>query len=74
MGYKDEQVLPHLFPTILDDLPNKWYKMEEPRGKTFKWNELKENFLKYFKFISNDELLVDPLQHFRSSRSFIETL
>ena len=29
LGYKDERIWPHLFPSTLDDLPNKWYKMEE---------------------------------------------
>ena len=32
--------------------------MEEVRGETFTWNELKENFLNDFKFLSQDELLV----------------
>ena len=32
--YKDERILPHLFPNTLDDLPNKWYKMEEAIGET----------------------------------------
>ena len=29
LGHKDERIWPHLFPSTLDDLPNKWYKMEE---------------------------------------------
>ena len=29
LGYKDERIWPHLFPSTLDDLPNKSYKMEE---------------------------------------------
>ena len=58
LGYKDERVQPHLFSTTLDDLPNKWYKMEEARGETFTSNELKENFLKGFKFLVEEELLV----------------
>ena len=28
LGYKDKQVWPYLFPSTLDDLPNKCYKME----------------------------------------------
>ena len=35
LGYHDEQTWPHLFPSTLDDLPNKWYKIEEARGDTF---------------------------------------
>ena len=37
LGYKDERAWPHLFPSTLGDLPNKWYKMEEARGETFFW-------------------------------------
>ena len=37
LGYKDKRAWPHLFPSTLDDLPNKWYKMEEARGETFFW-------------------------------------
>ena len=33
--------------------------MEKARGETFTWNELKEKFLKDFKFSSQDELLVE---------------
>ena len=29
LGYKDERIWLHLFPSTLDDLPSKWYKMEE---------------------------------------------
>ena len=46
LGYKDERTWPHLFPSMLADLPNKWYKMEEAWGETFQWHELKENFTK----------------------------
>ena len=33
--------------------------MEKARGETFTWNELKENFLKDFKFLAKEELLVE---------------
>ena len=58
LGYKDERIWSHLFPSTLDDLSKKWYKMEEARGETFLWNELKENFIKDFKFILDDDQLV----------------
>ena len=48
LGYKDERTWPHLFPSTLDDLPNKWYKMEEARVETFFWQELRQNFIKDF--------------------------
>ena len=35
LGYNDERTWPHLFPSMLFDLPNKLYKMEEARGETF---------------------------------------
>ena len=41
--------------TTLDDLPNKWYKLEEARGDTSTWQTLRENFIKDFSFISDDE-------------------
>ena len=37
LGYHDEGTWPHLFPTTLDDLPNKLYKLKEARGDTFTW-------------------------------------
>ena len=33
--------------------------MEESRGETFVWNKLKENFTKEFKFIPEDDKLVE---------------
>ena len=51
LGYKDERTWPHLFPSTLSDLPKKWYKVEEARGETFLWNELRGNFIKNFIFI-----------------------
>ena len=33
--------------------------MEEAKGETFIWNELKENFTKDFKFILEDDKLVE---------------
>ena len=43
-------------------MPTKWYKMEEARGETFFWHELKENFIKDFNFIPQDEKLVETAQ------------
>ena len=57
LGYKDEQAWAHLFPSTLAVLPNKWYKMEEDRGETFLWHELRENFIKDFNFIPQNENL-----------------
>ena len=59
LGYKDERTWPHLFPSTLADLPNKWYKMEEARGEAFLWHEINENFIKDFQFIPQNEQLVE---------------
>jgi len=59
LGYKDERTWPHLFPSTLADLLNKWYNMEESQGETFLWHELRENFIKDFNFIPQDENLVE---------------
>jgi hypothetical protein len=45
-----------LFPNTLDDIPHKWYKIEEACGHTFNWNEIKENFMKDFEFIPKEAL------------------
>ena len=69
LGYKDERTWPHLFPLTLSDLPNKWYKMEEARGETFLWHELRENFIKDFSFIPQNEKLVETAKQIKA---FIE--
>ena len=69
LGYKDERTWPHLFPSTLSDLPKKWYKMEEARGETFLWHELKDNFIKHFKFIPQDENLVETT---KQNKAFIQ--
>ena len=40
--------------------------MEKSRGETFTWNELKENFLKDFKFSPQDELLVEASKQIKT--------
>ena len=59
LGYKYERTWPHLFPSTLSDLPKKWYKMEESKGETFLWHELRENFIIDFNFIPQNENLVE---------------
>ena len=69
LGYKVERTRPHMFPSTLSDLPNKWYKMEEAQGETFLWYELRNNFIKYFRFIPQDENLVETAKQIKA---FIE--
>ena len=57
LGYKDERAWPHLFPSTLADLPNKWYNMEEARGETLFWHEIKQNLIKDFHFIPQNNQL-----------------
>ena len=40
--------------------------MEEERGKTFLWNELRENFIKKFSFIPEDEKLVEATKQIKT--------
>ena len=42
-----------------------WYKMEEARGETFLWHELKENFIKDFNFIPQNENLVETTKQIK---------
>ena len=57
LGYRDERAWPHLFPLTLNDLCNKWYKIEEAQGDTFNWKTVKENFIKDFLFETYQEKL-----------------
>lgn len=50
IGYRYEKVLPDLLLSTLNDLPNKWYKIEEAQGDIFIWKNIKENFIKGFSF------------------------
>ena len=40
--------------------------MEEARGKTFQWNELRENFTKDFSFIPQNEKLVENAKQIKA--------
>ena len=62
LGYRDEIMWPHLFHRTLEDLPNKWYKMEEAQRETFSWKTLKENFIKYLSFSPAKECLKEFVQ------------
>ena len=65
MGYKDERAWPYLFPSTLTNLPNKWYKMEEPRGETFLWHELRKFFIKDLNFIPQNKNLVETTKQIK---------
>ena len=69
LGYKDERTWPHLFPSMLTELPNKWYKMEEAQDETFQWHDLREKFIKDFSFIPQNEKLVETTKQIKA---FIE--
>jgi len=49
----------------LDDMPHKWYKIEEACGHTFSWNEIKQNFIRYFKFILEEAHLREATQEIK---------
>ena len=57
LGYHDNRMWRHLFLTIHDDQPNKWYKIKESRGDTFTSKTLRENVIKDFSFIIDDNNL-----------------
>ena len=40
--------------------------MEEARGEKFLWNELRENFIKYFNLILEDEKLVEATKQIKA--------
>jgi hypothetical protein len=46
-----------MFPSTLDEIPSKWYKIEEACGHTLNWSNIKENFIKDLKFTPEEEHL-----------------
>lgn len=56
-GYKYNRVWPHLFPSTLDDLPNKWYKIEEAWGDNFYMEIPQRNIIKDFSFNTQEKHL-----------------
>ena len=40
-------------------------KWKEARGETFLWNEIRENFIKYFNFIPQNENLVETTKEIK---------
>jgi hypothetical protein len=69
IGYKDVRVCPHMFPTTLDEIPNKLYKIKEACGHTLNWSNINFFFIKYFKSISEEEHLKETT---RKIKSFLE--
>ena len=77
LRYHDERTWPHLFSIMLDNLSNKWYKIEEVRGDTFTQQTLRENFIKYFSLTPDDEklkLVTKQIQQFIGAKSSNETV
>jgi hypothetical protein len=48
-----------MFPSTLDEIPRKWYKIEEACDHTSNWAEIKENFVQDFEFNPVEEHLKD---------------
>jgi hypothetical protein len=55
-----------MFPNTLDDIPHKWYKIEEACGHTFNWNEIKENFIRDFEFIPEEAHLQEATKEIKN--------
>jgi hypothetical protein len=58
-------VWPHMFPNTLEDIPHKWYKIEEACGHTFNWDKIRKNFLKDFKFKLGEALLQEAAKEIK---------
>jgi hypothetical protein len=48
-----------MFPSTLDEIPSKWYKIEEACSHTSNWAEIKRNFVQDFEFNPVEEHLKD---------------
>jgi hypothetical protein len=54
-----------MFPSTLDEIPNKWYKIEEACGHTSNWAKNKENCVQEFEFSPIEEHLRDATQQIK---------
>jgi hypothetical protein len=54
-----------MFPSTLDEIPNKWYKIEEACGHTLNWSDIKEIFIKDLEFIPEEEHLRETTQQIK---------
>jgi hypothetical protein len=64
--YIDERVWPHMFPSTLDEIPSKWYKIEEACGHMLNWSDIKEKFIEDFKFNPEEEHLREATHQIKS--------
>jgi hypothetical protein len=48
-----------MFPSTLDEIPSKWYNIEEAYDHTSNWAEIKETFVQDFKLNPIEEHLKD---------------
>jgi hypothetical protein len=51
-----------MFPSTLDEIPNKWYMIKEYFGHTLNWFDIKENFIEDLKFTPEEEHLKEAVQ------------
>ena len=63
--FKDERAWPHMFPNTLDDLPSKWFKLEEARGEMIDWKEIRQNFISDFQFQPSNENMKEAVKEIK---------
>jgi hypothetical protein len=51
-----------MFPSTLDEIPNKWYKIEEACGHALNWEEIKKKIVQDFEFNPEEEHLKEEAQ------------
>ena len=54
-----------MFPHTLDDLPSKWFKLEEERGETLDWKEIRQNFISDFQFQPVNENIKEVVEEIK---------
>ena len=55
-----------MFPHTLDDLPSKWFKLEEARGDTLDWKTIRHNFIMDFQLLSATEYITKEVAELQS--------
>ena len=54
-----------MFPNTLDDFPSKWFKLEEARGETLDWNQVRYNFISDFQFQPTNESMEEAIKEIK---------
>ena len=54
-----------MFPNMHDELSSKWFKLEEARGETLDWNQVRYNFISDFQFQPTNKSMKEAVKEIK---------